>query len=1154
MQGEDFLSENNVAGQTILRLVSRGNAIVAELLRLSDNIPPPFIVPPLDKRKSVTKRPYDDIIFDFKYLKNQELYDTRIETNPELSDLDLEFRDAHIDILRRFYQLFESVYKYITDFLKYIEDMEEGVFIQQTLEAVLLNQDGQQLFAEAVYLYGIMLFLLDQRIGGEARERMLISYLRYKGHTDLPLIDEVCKLCRNTGYVPGQPKPPKYPEDYFKRFPLPATVVEMIIGRLRSDDIYSQMQCYPLPEHRSTALATQAAMLYVILYFAPQLLSSEQASMREIVDKHFADNWVISFFLGYTVDLSLEWERYPAAMTALNNTIGIPNVKILAKRHWDKIPKLQQEIQHYLTEGVLNEEFVLSSHGQLMNCLRHTNTTLRWLMLHYTTTNRKLREVITLTEIKLDGVLLLLLNVAQLEFMLKNLFQKLLDDKDDKWNESRAQGAERMSELGEYFSGDKPLTRVKKNENLQKWFVTIGDKIKDLDYHDSTAAGRKIQQLMEALKEVEQFEQIESSLQVKQFLSDTRELLAQMLKIVNIKEQYLVMMSSVADISYGFQLIDEYIPLMQERIKRDPSSTIKLRATFLKLASILDLPLVRIVQSNSPDLYSVSEFYSGKLVLFVRRVMEIIPKSMFFILNDIIELQTHKIKELPTRLEKVELKDFAQLDERNQLAKLTHGVSKFTEGILAMQTTLVGIIKVEPKQLLEEGIRKELVFKLASAMDKILIFKTGKIDEFESRLKQLASQLDGFSRSFQYIQDYVNIYGLKIWQEEFSRIVNYNVEQECNSFLKTKVYDHQSMYQSTAIPIPRFPSVDNSVNFIGRLARALLQHTNYNNTIFLDQMSAWYDKDGRELIGIRTFDLLLRSVGVFGVSGLDRLLCFMIVKELQTFVATVRKMMDKNMSKFLTDFTKELSPTSTLPTNTVKLYNTAVNYTSKLWPIFMSTTSRIGQMQLLRRQIANALNWLTKLDSNSLSLNLTVINNALISDIQQHYQNPEKPYPGEDNPLLSELTRYLETAGIHDPYTKIYITTSSLEGFPVLMFLFVASQMPKFTYNRSLKTIMAQKPKDKGSVDAIPFVVGVITLLKQFHSVYTQQFLAYLGQYVRSLINITVGGDDKGRTQDYPVEVVNILLFLEEFCRYSKMDRKVVEGYLPPYVFDQFTH
>ena len=45
-------------------------------------------------------------------------------------------------------------------------------------------------------------------------------------------------------------------------------------------------------------------------------------------------------------------------------------------------------------------------------------------------------------------MLLLLLNVAQLEYLLKNLFQKILDDKDDKWTECRGQGAERMNELG----------------------------------------------------------------------------------------------------------------------------------------------------------------------------------------------------------------------------------------------------------------------------------------------------------------------------------------------------------------------------------------------------------------------------------------------------------------------------------------------------------------------------------------------------------------------------------------------------------------------------------------------------------------------------------------------------------------------------------
>lgn len=35
----DFLAENNTCGQTLLKLVSRGNSIIAELLRLKDVIP-----------------------------------------------------------------------------------------------------------------------------------------------------------------------------------------------------------------------------------------------------------------------------------------------------------------------------------------------------------------------------------------------------------------------------------------------------------------------------------------------------------------------------------------------------------------------------------------------------------------------------------------------------------------------------------------------------------------------------------------------------------------------------------------------------------------------------------------------------------------------------------------------------------------------------------------------------------------------------------------------------------------------------------------------------------------------------------------------------------------------------------------------------------
>jgi len=68
---------------------------------------------------------------------------------------------------------------------------------------------------------------------------------------------------------------------------------------------------------------------------------------------------------------------------------------------------------------------------------------------------------------------------------------------------------------------------------------------------------------------------------------------------------------------------------------------------------------------------------------------------MFSLLAKIIDLQTNQIKEVPTRLEKDRMRDFAQLDERYEVARLTHSISVFTEGMLMMKTTLVGIIKVE---------------------------------------------------------------------------------------------------------------------------------------------------------------------------------------------------------------------------------------------------------------------------------------------------------------------------------------------------------------------------------------------------------------------------------------------------------------------------
>jgi len=114
----------------------------------------------------------------------------------------------------------------------------------------------------------------------------------------------------------------------------------------------------------------------------------------------------------------------------------------------------------------------------------------------------------------------------------------------------------------------------------------------------------------------------------------------------------------------------------------------KLFATFQKsphflvtlvfqLSSAMDIPLMRLSQAKSNELVNVSAYYSGELVSYVQKVLQIIPESIFSLLHQIIELQTNSVMELPTRLEKDKVKDYAQLDFRQKVRQFWFIVARF---------------------------------------------------------------------------------------------------------------------------------------------------------------------------------------------------------------------------------------------------------------------------------------------------------------------------------------------------------------------------------------------------------------------------------------------------------------------------------------------
>merc|ERR1711935_423723 len=116
--------------------------------------------------------------------------------------------------------------------------------------------------------------------------------------------------------------------------------------------------------------------------------------------------------------------------------------------------------------------------------------------------------------------------------------------------------------------------------------------------------------------------------------------------------------------------------------------------------------------------------------------------------------------------------------------------------------------------------------------------------------------------------------------------------------------------------------------------------------------------------------------------------------------------MNRGMMGLLKELATFLTPLTSTPDN-LKSYVFGVQKSAKIWPLMAAVIMNVGQIQLIRRMIAQELNFSCQFDSKHLSGTLSVLNESLLNDIEEHYQDPTKPHPGEDSPLMSETSSYL---------------------------------------------------------------------------------------------------------------------------------------------------
>jgi WASH complex subunit strumpellin len=361
-----------------------------------------------------------------------------------------------------------------------------------------------------------------------------------------------------------------------------------------------------------------------------------------------------------------------------------------------------------------------------------------------------------------------------------------------------------------------------------------------------------------------------------------------MIKLVNIKKSTLTHIEIISDITWSWIVLKDYTKLMQKEIRKSPGIALLLKNTFMKLSSILNIPMVRLLMAESPDIDSVSKFYSNELIRIVKDVLQIIPELVFENLDSIITIFLTRMKNEPHKFDKAELNRYSQFDERLEIAKLTNEISVFAESILNMETYLIGVIEVNPKEVLEAGVRKELIKLIAIILEKSLRVPTKTPEEFFAKIVRLSDKLNSFKMSLEYIQDFIHIHGLKMFYEEFERLIYAYVDIE-KLYLITKETGFEELNYDESIPMPK-GEYSNCNSFFGEILNEIIALTHPSRCTFLQAAYGFFNLDTKkEVLTLKTLHVLAKCVGISGMQGLDYLLSMKIMDKLKLVIKALNK-------------------------------------------------------------------------------------------------------------------------------------------------------------------------------------------------------------------------------------------------------------------------
>ena len=1061
------------------------------------------------------------ILMDFEYLTSPETFDNYQHILPKdaskedniqdiqrriiakQQELEKKLVEEYQDVISSFVHLFHKIYKYYTDIDAFWKNVSTGKYIYHSVQSILEhNPRLRQLLCELLYLFGTVLILLDLYIPGIIRERFIIAHYRYctttitttSMVTSEGTFDDICKVFQrshldalsssSTSYSmsmglfssknnhPDGHKvisPIVQSTSYMTRMPLDPKLVQGVINCIMDYDIYPiYTEAYPSYPHRSTRLTKQAQLLVVIVHFQPDILKSNSLFCRQMIDRFFSNRWRIPLYNGEILDIRDEWMdgRYPAAQSEIHQVLGNEQLSaILSKRTKCTLTTLQ-DLNRYMEQDPLSTDYVLDHFDDLLNLLRDANDTLQWEMLHRGTFTRVIDD---------ETIVELIFATCCFDQMVLNAFRDVLQQRQELYMVRHSFMSEKINQLSNHFFGRESLSLVDKNDDIGTWFRKIGEEMKLLCWNPDNDV-EDIQYFMDSIKEMTQIDIIDKNTHMKSIMMDIQKYILHMARLSGLQSNICETIETISDFSACRGCIEYFVPFFHFKVKAKPENTSHLSPFFIKCTTYLKSTLVPGIKTSGPSACFVRKVHTDALVAYVKEVLNVIPTTVFSSLGKMIEQNDSSLKELPNKIEVDALFNYGTLEERLRMAELTYELSTLTRGINDMEDLSIGTMKLEPQRLLEEGLRNELVRRISFAMHSILRFdinfdrslKSHRIfcNRFQKACLKLEKNLDTLQRAMIWVQDFLNVKGIEIYYHELKRIIWHNVT------IETGVLNHQqSLRIHNVTTIPSFPkSLDDpkAFTFLGRTVNAILKLVDYKYCVYSRIYNSWYRFDGEAVFDMKSIRIIRNAVGAQCMKGIVHLLEHQIDLELKNFYKFYEKAMvsyGATLEKFRDGATLEKSREWRIHGKGTSIYEVSLNRISKLMVPIQTFIFQIGQLQLIRKMCLDELFIGTRFESLDYMRIMNQLDNEVISpDVQ---------------------TMHLQ---------KCFSTPPALEGLPSLLVLFIIHQLPKTLYDEEFDAVRGKSDNcfDGGSV-----LVGISSILSQFHPIYAKVTIALLNQYIR---------------------------------------------------------